>query len=276
MLKRLHHDHALRLLRTAVAAGAERTGLGSAKWFLAGSCQNPYWTTYVGRPEGEPKWFTFDGGKMAIHLDIATRCRRCEKCRAFRSWEWKHRMTEELRHGVRSWYGTLTLRPAEQYRVLVEGRRYTEARGVAWQSLSEDERFAIRARFALNEVSKYVKRFRKRAWGARGKSPMAWVAVTEKHKSGLPHFHMLVHESAMRPVTHEILSSSWGLGFERWRLVRPDEGAQEVAWYLCAYLTKDFSTRIRCSEKYGHERAATVGALHASFKHALEQNEPFQ
>lgn len=178
-------------------------------------------------------------------------------------------MAEELRHGVRTWYGTLTLRPVEQYRVLVQARAYTEARGVAWQSLSDDERFALRASFALKEVTKYVKRIRKRAFGARGIAPMAWVCVTERHKSGLPHFHMLVHERELRPITHRILSEAWGLGFEKWRLVRTDETPQAVAWYLCKYLTKDFSTRVRNSEKYGVQREATVGAFHASFMDAL-------
>lgn len=183
-------------------------------------------------------------------------------------------MTEELRHGLRTWYGTLTLRPVEQYRVLVEARKYTEGRGVDWSTLSEDERFAIRARFALKLVTKYVKRFRKRAFGALGKSPMSWICITERHKSGMPHFHMLVHELQLRPITHSIISSSWGHGFERWRLVDLEEKPQEVAWYLCKYLTKDFSTRIRCSEKYGAERAGTVGHLHATFmSHALGPNE---
>lgn len=272
MAKRLYHDHALRLFGRAIASGAQRTGLGSARWDLSGSCTNPYWTAYVGRPEGEPRMFTFAGVKMTIHLDIATRCRRCEKCRAYRSWLWKHRMAEEMRFGVRTWYGTLTLTPSNHYRVMVEARRYTEARGVAWQSLSDDERFRARARISLNEVSKYVKRFRKRAWGAHGIAPMSWVCVTEKHKSGLPHFHMLVHERSMRPITHRLLSEAWGLGFERWRLVQHVEEPHAVAWYLCKYLTKDFSNRVRCSEKYGAERAATVGAAHAIFLDALRQN----
>lgn len=268
-MKQLYHDNALSLLRRAIGAGAERTGLSSARWNIAGSCTDPFWTTYRGRPEGDPRQFTFKGRKATVYIDIATRCRRCEQCRRYRSWEWNHRMTEELRQAVRTWYGTLTLRPVEQYRVLVNARRYTEARGVDWETLSEDERFRVRARFALNEVTKYIKRFRKQAYGAKGKAPFRWVCVTERHKSGLPHFHMLVHEIEYRPITHKILSQAWGLGFERWRLVQLDERPQDVAWYLCAYLTKDFSTRIRNSEKYGEQRAATVGALHGAFIDAL-------
>lgn len=269
------------MLRRALGAGAERTGLLSARWVISGGCSNPFWTTYVGRPEanagafgaGSAGYFQYTPGQRGtVHLDIATRCRRCDNCRSKRSWEWRHRMTEELRYAVRSWYGTLTLRPAIQYRVLVEARQYMRKRGVDFDTLSDDEQFRIRARFALKEVTKYIKRFRKAAYGPKGKSPFRWICVTERHKSGLPHFHMLVHEMEMRPIPHRILAGTWGLGFEKWRLVKLDENPKVVAGYLCKYLTKDFSTRIRCSEKYGEERTATVGALFATFKDALGPN----
>lgn len=181
-------------------------------------------------------------------------------------------MTEELRRAVRSWYGTLTLTPYNQYRVEVGARRHLESRGWLWTAMSDDERFRATARFALKEVTLYIKRFRKEAYGAKGKSPFKWVCVTERHKSGLPHFHMLIHETEMRPIPHRILSGQWTQGFERWRLVKIDENPKVIAGYLGKYLTKDFGTRIRASEKYGEQQTATVGDLFASFKDALGPN----
>lgn len=274
MGRRIHHDRATALLRKALGAGAERTGLLSAKWIISGNCTDPFWTTYVGRPEGDPKyWVYIPGQRGVVHVDIATRCRRCKNCKGLRKWEWNHRMTEELRGAVRSWYGTLTLRPDVQYRVLVQARQHYWKRGVKWEDLTDDEQFRAHASFALKEVTKYIKRFRKAAYGPKGKAPFRWVCVTERHKSGLPHFHMLVHERELRPIPHRILSSSWGLGFEKWRLVKLDENPKLVAGYLCAYLQKDFATRIRASEKYGEQKAATVGALLSSLRDALGPNE---
>lgn len=286
MVSRLHHDRAGLLLRKALGAGATRTGLLSARWDISGSCTDPYWTTYQGRPEvnvvnRRSEWdestrnthFEYVPGKRGtIYVDIGTRCRRCDKCRQYRRWLWQFRMTEELRRAVRSWYGTLTLRPDVQYRVLTETRQYLRGRGVRWEDLSEDEFFRAHAGFALKEVTKYIKRFRKQAYGPKGKAPFKWVCVTERHKSGLPHFHMLVHEVEMRPIPHRILSGSWGQGFEKWRLVKLDENPKIVAGYLCAYLQKDFSTRIRNSEKYGEQQIATVGDVFASFKDVLGPN----
>lgn len=281
---RLHHDRATNLLRRALGAGAERTSLLSARWNIAASCTDPYWTVYTGRPEANIKLGEFadrnthfehtPGQRATVYVEIGTRCRRCDNCRSYRRWLWSFRMTEELRRGVRTWYGTLTLRPSEQYRVLAEARQYMRSRGVSWEhDLSEDERFAAHARFALKEVTKYIKRFRKEAYGPKGKAPFKWVCVTERHKSGLPHFHMLVHEVEMRPIPHRILAGQWHSGFEQWRLVKLDENPKLVAGYLCAYLQKDFSTRIRCSEKYGEQQISTVGDVFASFKDALGPNE---
>lgn len=285
-MHRLHHDRATHLLRKALGAGAVRTGLLSARWDISGGCTDTYWTTYVGRPEvnvvqarnefDEDKrntHFEYHPGKRGtVHVDIGTRCRRCANCRNYRRWEWDHRMTEELRRAVRSWYGTLTLTPFNQYRVEVEARRYQESRGWSWDQMNEDERFRATARFALKEVTLYIKRFRKQAYGPKGKAPFKWICVTERHKSGKPHFHMLVHEVQMRPIPHRILSGQWHQGFEQWRLVKLDENPKIVAGYLCKYLTKDFCTRIRASEKYGEQQTATVGDAFASFKDALGPN----
>lgn len=254
------------LFLRAIGAGAARTGLNSARWECHGDCLAPYWTQYFGRPRphsGDPfrpdKFHTFKGGQMTMHLDISTRCRNCDNCRRARFLEWRHRIREEVRSAARSWFGTLTMSPEIHYRVMVSARLEASATSVPWESLPPDERWRRVALTSLKEVTKYVKRVRKEA-----NVPFRYVVVTERHKSGLPHFHALVHEIELKPVRHSTLSKQWHLGFEKWRLVKPVEG-KDVADYVAKYVAIEAAARIRASQGYGREQAGLVGPLLASF-----------
>lgn len=265
MPRMLHHDRMVNLFIRAMNGGAQRVSLNRLIWQCHGNCLNPWVTEVYGRPRnhsGDPfrpdKHFTFKGGQMPLCVEISTRCRKCDKCRKARADEWRYRAREELRRAARSWFGTLTLSPAAHYRVLCEARAHASARAVPWATLTDDERFKRVALTSLKEVTKYIKRVRKQSG-----VPLRYICVTERHKSGLPHFHLLVHEVELRPVTHKILSSQWTLGFEKWRLV-PFEDLNS-ARYVTKYLTKDAKTRIRASQLYGQPQA-TVGAVVASIQ----------
>jgi len=198
---------------------------------------------------------------MTMRVDISTRCRQCDNCRKARANEWRYRVREEVRLAARSWFGTLTLSPSEQYRVLSEARHKAHMTAVTWETLSEEERFRRVADTSLKEVTKYIKRVRKEA-----AVPIRYICVTERHKSGLPHFHMLVHEVELKPVPHRILSKQWTMGFEKWRLVPTDQ--PRSAEYVVKYLTKSAETRIRASVRYGQEQAGIVGPLLAAIRSA--------
>lgn len=259
----LHHDRMVYLFIRAMNGGGVRKSQTHIVWNIAGSCRNPYWTEVKGRPRTGDIWrpdkyFIFTGGISTLRVDIGTRCRECDNCRKARSNEWRFRVREELRRAARSWFGTLTLSPVAHYRVMSEARHAAAARHVRWEELSDEERFKRLAATSLKEVTKYIKRVR-----AQSKVPLRYIVVTERHKSGLPHFHMLVHEVELKPVTHRILSTQWGLGFEKWRLVPFDD--LKAGEYLCKYLTKDASTRIRASQLYG-QSIATVGGVLTSIR----------
>lgn len=197
---------------------------------------------------------------MTMYMDIGTRCRKCDNCRKARMILWRHRVREEVRRAARSWFGTLTLSPMEQYRMLSIARLTAHRTSVPWDTLSEEERFRKVADTSLKEVTKYIKRVRKEA-----AVPFRYIVVTEKHMSGLPHFHMLLHESDLKTVRHKTLSSQWRLGFEKWRLVPFDN--PKSAEYVCKYISKSAATRIRASLDYGRsEEAGLVGPLLASFR----------
>ncbi len=112
-----------------------------------------------------------------------------------------------------------------------------------WEATSEDEKFRLLATEAGKEITRYLKRLRKA--GAR----VRYCLVAEAHKSGLPHFHMLLHEvSEDHPVRHRLLVDKWGAGFVNAKLV-PSES--RVAFYVTKYLTKSARARIRASAEYG-------------------------
>lgn len=278
MPRLMHHDRASRLFAKSLQHGAQRTGLLSSRWDMSGDCRNTYWMAYIGRPgraadgsgvDGDGM-FTFVGGRSTIHVDIGTRCRRCDKCLRHRKLRWRYRIREEVRRAARNWWGTLTLAPANHYRVMVEARRKAENSSVTWETLSDEERFKRISDTSLKEVTKYLKRVRK----ASG-HPLRYVLVTERHKSGLPHFHLILHEQELRPIPHRILSGQWNgknfaLGFEKWRLIPFDDEERHVG-YVSKYISKGLSAKVRASQRYGEPlEQATVGALVRDFKDRLD------
>lgn len=257
----VHHDKVVKLFIRALQGGARRTSISTCEWAIHGNCRSPWTTDVIGRPRDpgtgtfhESRWHTFTGKAMTMRVTLTTRCRKCDNCRKARSNEWRYRAREELRRAGRSWFGTLTLSPIAHYRMVSEARAYAASRAIPWNSLSDEERFKRVASASLKEVTRYFKRVRKES-----KVPIRYMAVTERHKSGLPHFHVLLHEVELKPVRHATLSSQWTYGFEKWRLVPFDE-TLKAANYVTKYISKEAVGRIRASQHYG-KTEGLVGPL---------------
>lgn len=94
----------------------------------------------------------------------------------------------------------------------------------------------------------------------------SYLLVAEKHKSGRPHWHVLLHEkhafalirSAEYYVTRKgvvrvddkaMIRKHWRFGFTQFELCRDHRSAG----YLCKYLAKDMLWRVRASIGYGEE-----------------------
>ena len=138
--------------------------------------------------------------------------------------------------------------------MLMMARQRLSERGTTFEALSPDEQFVERHASVSVELTKWVKRLRKN-YGA----PLRLLLVAEAHKSGLPHYHGLIHEqSPDHPLRHALLSESWRLGFTKFKLVPPDEGARRTSWYVCKYLTKDNRARVRASVDYGAHRPGGI------------------
>lgn len=174
-------------------------------------------------------------------VEMYTKCRRCPACLKARSLEWTYRAKRELAAASRTWFGTMTLRPEEHY---LASLRWEKAKaGRRFNELSATEQFQAEQEEIAKEITRWLKRVRKES-GA----PLRYLLVAEAHKSGLPHYHVLVHEtSPSKTVGERTLRHQWKLGFSKFKLV---EGPA-VAGYVAKYLTKEASARVRASVLYG-------------------------
>jgi hypothetical protein len=189
---------------------------------------------------------------MTIEYDI--RCRKCPNCLGARAAHWRLRAQQEIRFAPRTWFLTLTLRPEEQYRLKCAVHLRLIARSTSWEATSEDERFRLMADEGGKEITRYLKRLRKRG------ALIRYCLVVEAHKSGLPHFHMLLHEvSETDPVRHKLLEDQWRVGFMQAKLVSSETRA---AHYVTKYLNKSARARMRASAAYGSAHNATL--VHSS------------
>ena len=208
------------------------------------------WTT----PEGETFETWERGDRMTVEMQV--RCRKCGPCLRYRAWSWRTRAEAEIQQANRSWFFTLTLSPEEQlkakYRAELQPHRKKIVDGVEkkyvtvpWHELSETEQFKRLCDAIGPEVQLWLKRVRKQS-GAK----LRFLLVAEAHKSGLPHFHGLLHEVTGEQATKRLLQGQWLLGFSQFKLVEDSPAAA----YVCKYLSKSLAARVRASLRYGNIR----------------------
>lgn len=254
--------------RKALESGCTQTAISSFLWDVSGSCQSPRRVSLEGRHlrRSHPVWARskktsrlygrlnaqYDAmvstnlANAPIWVDLDTRCRQCPECIAHRKRLWRARILAELNASQRSWFGTLTLRPEEHY--LSECRS-----GKNFSVLSEQEKLLALHEANADEITRYWKRVRKNSEGN-----LRLAMVVEPHKSGLPHYHAVVHEKHGSTVTKATLQNQWTLGFTQWRVVDNNECA---SWYVAKYLTKTVGARVRASKQYGDiSTALAIGA----------------
>lgn len=219
------------------------------RWNVAGNCSAPVLVEILARPELRSERVIVATGKAsATHrLELQTRCRKCENCLNARAAHWRLRALSEYRSAPRTWLCTLTFAPEYQFRALTIARMRIAKQGLDFDALSEIEAFRLRHNVLQIEVTKMFKRLRKEGAAFR------YLLVAEEHKSGAPHYHMLVHEIVGRPlVRHAALKRQWKHGFLDAKLVADVRGAV----YPCKYITKSVLARVRASQHYGDGIAA--------------------
>lgn len=191
-------------------------------------------------------------------LEMLMKCRQCEYCLKQRANEWKARAKREVALSERTWFFTLTLSPEEQLKASYTAELQASKEGLKWHELvscrpGEDqgersrrlssEQFKRRHDAIGPHIQTWLKRVRKES-GAK----FRYLIVAEAHKSGLPHYHGLIHEvGGEQPVRKRTLQGQWKLGFSQFRLVEDDREAA----YVCKYLSKSVLARVRASNRYG-------------------------
>ena len=248
-----HRQFAFRAFRQGATMEQSRSWTRpTATWDVSGNCLRPVRrelsTARVGVPKSvRGKQFAKFGERYwTQHIELSVRCRKCDNCRKVRAWQWRLRMKAEVDRGNRTWFTTLTLSPEQHSLARMGAIRRLKISGVAWGDLHPDEQFAEIVRELGPELTKYVKRVRKNS-AAR----FTYACVTEKHKTGLPHFHMLWHEiETDSRIKWKQLHSAWRMGFSLHKLIPADEG-KKVAAYVAKYLSKSLASRVRCSQGYG-------------------------
>lgn len=263
------HADLVRLVQRAMRNGGERINMFRYRWDISQDCENGFSRLLYAAPaldrvvtldlrsvwpDSKPfEWSRTQGHyrgmiavdskstKVPLELELITRCRRCAACRKYRATIWRRRAYAEILHAERTWFGTLTLRSEEHYRVLLRARKIY---GDGFDALDLDEQFGWRCKAFAPEITKYLKRVRKQSGSA-----LRYLLVAEAHKSGLPHFHILVHERNVdEPVRHSCLTGQWPFGFTNFKLVTDPRAGH----YVAKYLSKSVLARVRASQRYGH------------------------
>lgn len=185
------------------------------------------------------KVLPLDGVARIATLEV--RCRACPPCLVARGLLWRDRAMAEYRAAPRTWFGTLTLAPEAHAHIANIARLVASSNGDDFDAYDAAKQFALRHKYASAEITKYLKRLRK--GGAR----FRYLVVCEAHKSGLPHYHMLVNELDDGSVRHKQLVSQWRIGFSKFNLAHDNASAA----YAVKYLFKSKDARVRASLDYG-------------------------
>lgn len=184
------------------------------------------------------------------NIDIAVRCRRCPACLKARSQYWAIRIADEIGASSRTWFGTLTLKPEFQFRCVAVASERLARQGIDLGSLDPDDAFKEHCKPLTGECQRYLKRLRRQAKGLR------FCLVVERHKSGLPHAHLVVHERG-EPIRHAKLQEAWSWGFSKFNLVAEGEN-HLAARYVAKYLAKNAACRVKASLRYGAGCASPI------------------
>ena len=257
-----HSELTARVYDALVSGKAER--LEDSRWEVrySGDCESPL---HMKR----------NADKGALFVKYLVRCRRCRPCLRAKQFywartamKWTQKTAEE---GNRTWFGTLTLTPTSQAIALENARTewlnsVTRSTGEVpewWDDVACDERFRLVREELVGWLQRYWKRLRKgakrceRCYPLKPRKAGEWdhppasfkyFVVFERHKSGLPHMHWLMHETDEH-IMLKALQCAWPHGFTKVKLVRGND-VRKAAFYVSKYLGKSFQARQLASINY--------------------------
>ena len=249
------HGHLSALVYDALAAGKLETADGTHIVRYSGDCQSP-----IVIPQ-----YASSG---ALFVSWLTRCRRCVACLKAKQFYWARvakRWTQYTAdQGRRTWFGTLTLTVDAQLDAVIAARAdHGSPNAEWWHEANCDERFRLVRKVLVGWCKRYWKRLRKgrkrceRCYPKKPRAEGEWdhppakfkfFLVFERHKSGLPHMHWVLHETGDK-ILKKHLQCEWPYGFTKVLLVKGDDVGR-VGFYVSKYLGKAYQARQIASLKY--------------------------
>ena len=183
---------------------------------------------------------------------VSVRCRKCQPCQDHRQRVWTARAIDEIAMAERSWFVTLTFRPDVRFTLECQADNASRRRRAERLSdLNSTDRYRAITAHAGQAVTLWLKRLRKVS-----KAKLRYLLVTEAHKDGFPHFHLVLHQVS-GTVTKRDIEQAWRRnGFSHCRLI--DRHDAKAAYYACKYLNKSALTRVRASLRYGQMRTQLI------------------
>jgi hypothetical protein len=247
-MKRQHIEPVMDLAKRAITSGGDQTLLHKVRWAIGANCTAPVLVAVTGTTDKEDyNWVVGPGQGRSLLVDLHVRCRKCEACMHHRRATWFYRAVAETTNANRTWFGTLTLRPEEHFKALCLAR----SKHPGFDGYSALEQLRTLNKGVYQEVQKYFKRIRKDSG-----SKLRYLLVCEAHKSGLPHYHLLLHEvTEGDKITKATLRDQWTLGFSKWKLV---ENNVRASGYVAKYLFKAETPRPFASKHYGETASKAV------------------
>lgn len=215
-------------------------------WDVSGNCLSPVTVELHGRKERRNERMitvSKDPSSRPNFVQMEVACRKCENCLRRKSYMWRMRAMHEWRIAPRTWLATFTLSPEALVSLLSRARVAAAKRGDDFDALpgADREFLGIEAE-GYKDLQLWMKRLRKNS-GKR----FRYLLVAEAHKSGVPHWHMLLHE-VDKPLSYDKdLKGTWPNGFDAFKLVRD----APAAGYVTKYLGKSIAARVRASIAYG-------------------------
>lgn len=171
---------------------------------FSANCTSPIWMTVAGRAEAKTRTRIVTKNNGSRFADYKVPCRKCLNCLKRRAWHWRQRALSEHMRAHRTWMGTLTLDPHVLQRAKDVAAVELLEQGVRWEDLTRDERFLEVDRRIYGEFQKRMDLLRKKS-----KVPLRYLAVTEAHDSGEPHWHVLLHEVGPQELRYDPDFSGW-------------------------------------------------------------------
>jgi hypothetical protein len=244
-------DHAAvsRMVTRALPIGMTRVSQSRFEWDVSGRCEAPVSVEMEGRPASD--WIrrlkfvvVAKRQKHPLIVVLKTPCRKCRKCLKRRMTMWAARAMHEVREAERTWFATFTLSPQWHYVMQCRAVAIADARSIPTNELTSEEMSRRQSNEVEKELTLYIKRLRKKL----PQTQIRYLLVREKHKSGLPHWHALIHEVTGKLSYRDL--DEWEFGHAKFKLL-VDERA---AFYVAKYLGKSNEGRVRASIRYGRYR----------------------